>query len=110
MQLPLQRLPEIKTPMPIDEVHARLARLNGWTLEGHIIRKIYTLNSYMAGLAFATAIGTICEGMHHHPESLLITWGKVTVSFTTHSAGDALTSNDFDVAEAIDLLPYRKPA
>ena len=61
----------------------------------------------MAGLAFASAIGTVCEARNHHPD-MTIGWRKVTVSFTTHDAGSQLTDKDFDAAEAIDALGYPK--
>ncbi|GAB4574994.1 MAG: 4a-hydroxytetrahydrobiopterin dehydratase [Anaerolineae bacterium] len=96
-------------PLSEPEIVARLARLPGWTREGSVIRKTYAMESYPAGLAFAAAVGTICEGFDHHPDTLCIGWKKVEVSFTTHSAGNALTALDFEVAEAIEALPYRKP-
>lgn len=96
-------------PLNDTQIQARLARLPGWERQGNLIRKTFAMSSYPAGLAFAAAIGTICEGFDHHPESLCIGWKKVEVSFTTHSAGDALTALDFDVAEAIERLPYRRP-
>jgi 4a-hydroxytetrahydrobiopterin dehydratase len=99
-----------RTPLSESEIAARLAALPGWQRDGGVIRKTYRLDSYSAGLAFAAAIGTICEGFDHHPDSLCIGWKKVEVRFTTHSAGDALTALDFDVAEVVEHLPYRKPA
>jgi 4a-hydroxytetrahydrobiopterin dehydratase len=96
---------------PLDEttINARLANLPGWERDGGVIRKTYPMESYIAGAAFASAIGTICEGFDHHPDSLCIGWKQVAVSFTTHSAGDRLTELDFAAAEAIEALPYRKP-
>ncbi len=91
------------------QIAERLAGLPGWTRDGGIIRKTYTLDSYPAGLAFASAIGTIGEGFDHHPDSLCIGWKKVDVSFTTHSAGRQLTTLDFAAAAAIEALPYRRP-
>ena len=40
--------------------------------------------------------------MGHHPD-LAISWSKVTVSITTHSAG-GLTGADFELAGRIDAL------
>ncbi|MBN2471338.1 MAG: 4a-hydroxytetrahydrobiopterin dehydratase [Anaerolineae bacterium] len=100
---------ESNTPLPESEIARRLAALPGWERDGSIIRKTYRMSSYPAGLAFASAIGTICEGFDHHPDQLCIGWQQVEVSFTTHSAGDALTALDFEVAAAIEALPYRRP-
>ena len=68
------------------EIVEGLARLNDWERDGDKLTKTFQLDSYMAGLALATAIGTVCEGLDHHPD-LLIGWRKVTVSLTTHDAG-----------------------
>lgn len=98
-----------RTALDEATIAARLASLPGWTRDGGLISKTFTLESYIAGVAFAAAVGTICEGLDHHPEQLCIGWQKVTVSFTTHSAGDALTALDFDTADSIEALPLRQP-
>ncbi len=83
----------------------RLEKLNSWQRDGDRISKTFELANYTAGLAFATAVGTIAEGFDHHPD-MHIGYKKVTVSFTTHSAGSKITEKDFQVAEAIEQLPY----
>ncbi len=94
-----------RTPLNDAEILERLSKLDGWERTGDQITKIFQLDSYLAGLAFATTIGTIAEGFDHHPD-LHIGWRKVTVSFTTHDAGNKLTKIDFDIAESIDAIPY----
>ncbi len=89
------------------QITERLSKLSGWQRRDGSISKSFRLDSYMAGLAFACAIGTVCEARNHHPE-MSIGWRKVSVSFTTHDAGDQLTASDFDAAEAIDALGYPK--
>ncbi|RMF80292.1 MAG: 4a-hydroxytetrahydrobiopterin dehydratase [Chloroflexi bacterium] len=92
-------------PLGEAEITERLAQLPGWERDGDRITKTWQLDSYMAGLAFATAIGTIAEGFDHHPD-LHIGWRKVTATFTTHDAGNKLSYKDFDVAAAIEALRY----
>jgi 4a-hydroxytetrahydrobiopterin dehydratase len=86
-----------------------LAKLPGWERDGDKIRKLYKLDTYLAGLAFASAVGTIAEGLDHHPD-ILIGWRKVTVSFSTHSAGNKISQKDLDAAAAIESLPYKPTA
>lgn len=93
------------TALSAAEISERLAALPGWVADGGVITKTYTLDSYLAGLALATAIGTVCEGLDHHP-NLYVGYKKVLVSFTTHSAGNQLTTKDFDAAAAIERLGY----
>lgn len=90
-----------------DEIAAQLAALQGWQRDDDTIYKTFQLETYLAGLAFASAVGAICEGLDHHPD-MLIGWCKVTVSFTTHSAGDKLTARDFRAAHAIERIGYPK--
>lgn len=84
-----------------------LTQLNGWERDGDTLTRTFKFDSYMAGLAFASAAGTIAEGMDHHPD-MVIGWRKVTVSFTTHDAGSKITQKDVDAAAKIDALGYPK--
>lgn len=96
------------TPLSEDQIVQHLSTLPGWERDGGLITKTYQLDTYMTGLAFAAAVGTVCEGLGHHPD-LFIGWKKVKVSFTTHDAGNALTEKDFKAAAAIEALNYPKP-
>lgn len=91
------------------EIIERLQSLNGWERDGDHIKKTFKLDSYLAGLALATAIGTVCEGLDHHPD-MMIGWRKVEVSFTTHDAGTKLSAKDFQAAEQIEALGYPRKA
>lgn len=87
------------------EIARRLRQMHGWERDGDRIVKTFKLDSYLAGLALVAAVGTVCEGLDHHPD-ILIGWRKVTVSFTTHAAGDKLSAKDFDAALKVDALGY----
>jgi 4a-hydroxytetrahydrobiopterin dehydratase len=88
------------------DVTKGLGKLPGWERDGDKIKKLYKLDTYLAGLAFASAVGVIAEGLDHHPD-MLVAWRKVTVTFSTHSAGSKITQNDLDAAAAIESLPYK---
>ncbi len=89
------------------EINASLAKLNGWARDGDELTKEFRFDNYLSGLAFASSVGVIAEGLNHHPD-LFIGWRRVSVSFTTHDAGSKLTSKDFAAAVAIDALGYPK--
>jgi 4a-hydroxytetrahydrobiopterin dehydratase len=95
-------------PLSDADVTAGLSKLPGWERDGDKIKKRYQFDSYLAGLAFASAVAVIAEGLDHHPD-MLVSWRKVTVSYNSHSAGNKITQNDLDAAAAIEALPY-KPA
>ena len=87
------------------EINAGLAELNGWARDGGELVKEFRFDSYLAGLAFTSAVGVIAEGLNHHPD-MSVGWRRVQVSFTTHDAGSKLTTKDFTAAAAIDGLGY----
>jgi 4a-hydroxytetrahydrobiopterin dehydratase len=89
-----------------DQISRALEKLPGWKRDGDKITKTYQFESYIAGLAFATAAGMVADGKDHHPD-MSIGWKKVTVSFMTHDAGNKITTNDVEVAEAVEALGYK---
>ena len=95
-------------PLSDAEIGSRLEALPGWEREGDVISKTYRLDTYLAGLAFASAVGTLAEAQDHHPE-LIIGWRRVTVRYNTHDAGDKITARDFRAAAAIEALGYPRP-
>lgn len=100
------KTPTARKPMTDEAIAKALKPLHGWTHEGDVIKKTYKFSTYLAGLAFATTVGTLAEGFDHHPD-ILIKWRKVTVSFSTHDAGDKVTPTDIKVAEAIEALSFK---
>jgi 4a-hydroxytetrahydrobiopterin dehydratase len=84
-----------------DEVKARLARLDGWALEGSQIRRQYIFDGFASAMAFVVRVGFDAEAADHHPDILISNYKKVTLTFTTHSAG-GLTEKDFTAAGQAD--------
>jgi 4a-hydroxytetrahydrobiopterin dehydratase len=95
------------TPLTENEINTGLAALSGWERNGDSITKTYKFDSYAAGLAFASAAGIVADGKDHHPD-ILIGWKKVTLTFTTHDAGNKLSQKDIDTAAAIEALGFPK--
>jgi len=89
------------------EIIEGLSDLKNWERVGDTIIKTFKFDRYLDGLAFASTVGVIAEGLDHHPD-MTIGWRKVTVSFTTHDAGHKLSAKDFAAAQAIDAVGYPK--
>ena len=87
------------------EISAGLETLNNWTRDGDALVKAFNFDSYLAGVAFAASVGVVAEGLDHHPD-MTIGWRRVTVSFTTHDAGNQLSAKDLAAAAAVDALGY----
>lgn len=82
------------------ELRAALEGLPGWSAEAQAISRTYTCASFPEAMAFAGRIAEYAESVDHHPD-LLISYRKVTVTWSTHSAG-GVTQKDVDAARATD--------
>jgi len=56
----------------------------------------------MGAVRFVDRIAPLAESEGHHPD-LRVSWGRVVVELTTHSAG-GLTAKDFKLASLIEKL------
>ena len=86
-----------------DQVSAKLAERKGWSRDGEGIRREYILDGFASAIAFIVRIGFDAEAADHHPDILLSRYKRVTLTFTTHSAG-GLTEKDFAGAAAADAV------
>jgi len=84
-------------------IDALLNDVPGWTAVDGIVYREYTLADYRATIAFVNAVAAIAEQQDHHPE-MIIGYTTCRVTFSTHSAGGALTENDFICAAKIDAV------
>jgi 4a-hydroxytetrahydrobiopterin dehydratase len=83
-----------------EEATRRLAGLEGWRLEGDALVKQFTFAGFPEAVAFVNRLVPGAETADHHPD-ITINYKRVTLSYTTHSAG-GLTANDFDGATMAD--------
>jgi 4a-hydroxytetrahydrobiopterin dehydratase len=89
--------------MSADEVEAALEKLPGWTKDGDAIRRQFVFDGFASAIAFVVRVGFDAEAADHHPDVLISNYKKVTLTFTTHSAG-GLTKKDFAAAEKADAV------
>ena len=82
------------------EIDDELVKCDGWSRRGDTIVKEFDRGDFAGSVDFVNAIAPSAEDMNHHPD-LEISWSKVKVSITTHSAG-GLTLNDFELARKVD--------
>ena len=85
-----------------DEAKQRLQALPGWTLEGNAIRRQFTFGGFPEAVSFVVRLGFAAESVDHHPD-ILINYKRVTLTYSTHSAG-GLTEKDFAGAQEADRL------
>jgi 4a-hydroxytetrahydrobiopterin dehydratase len=90
------------------QIAERLAALPGWYFEDGWIRRVYKTDGWPTTLMLVNAIGYLAEAAYHHPD-LSVTWGRVTVKLSTHSAG-GITDKDFELARRIEDAALWRPS
>ena len=90
------------------QIAERLRDLPGWFYEDNWIRRVYKTDGWPTTLMLVNAIGYLAEAAYHHPD-LSVTWGRVTVKLSTHSAG-GITDKDFSLARKIEEVALWRPA
>ncbi len=79
------------------------ALLTSWTeLDGRL-RRDFEFNDFSEAFAFMTRVAMLAEQHGHHPD-WSNTYNRVSVSLTTHDAGNTVTEADRRIAADIDDL------
>ena len=89
------------------EIAQKLKDLTGWYFEDGWIRRVYKTDGWPTTLMLVNAIGYLSEAAYHHPD-LSVTWGRITVKLSTHSAG-GITGKDFELARKIEDFALWRP-
>lgn len=84
-----------------------LKALPAWRAEGKEITRTYETEGWGTTLLLVNAIGFVAEAADHHPD-LGVSWAKVTVRLSTHSAG-GITDKDLALAHEIERLACWRP-
>jgi 4a-hydroxytetrahydrobiopterin dehydratase len=91
--------------IPHDEARQLMQNLPGWQLDGETLRRQFTFPGFADAIAFVVRLAFDAEAADHHPD-ILVQYKRVTLGFTTHSAG-GLTKRDFEGARTADALASR---
>ena len=93
-------------PLTDAEIEALSAQLPEWTVTSQDavprLTRSFRVPDFATALQCANRIGAIAEETNHHP-LIVIEWGRVTVSWWTHTIG-GLHRNDFIMAARTDSL------
>jgi len=87
------------------DARTRLQNLPGWELDGDAIRRKLTFAGFAEAMAFIVRLAFVAEAADHHPD-ILVSYKRVTLTYSTHSEG-GLTAKDFDGAAAASDLAGR---
>ena len=86
-----------------EEIAAELGRTADWELAGNQITRTSVLDGFADAMLYAGAVAHLAQAANHHPD-IAVSWNKVTLTLSTHSAG-GLTEADFALARQISALP-----
>ncbi len=76
----------------------KMIEVNGITQ----LQRVFPFNNFADALAFTNKVGALAESAGHHP-ALLTEWGRVTVTWWTHSVG-GVDTKDYSMAAETDKL------
>jgi len=79
-----------------------------WSIAKNRLTRTYRTANWKSTIMVVNAIGHLAEVAWHHPE-LAISYNKVVVTLTTHSAG-AITDKDYALAQKIESYVHWQPA
>jgi 4a-hydroxytetrahydrobiopterin dehydratase len=80
--------------LPDHEMGLLLHQVGGWSAAGGKLERCFPLRDFHETMAFVNALAWMIHQQDHHPD-LEVGYNKVVVRYCTHSAGGALTENDF---------------
>src|SRR5947208_17005048 len=90
-----------------EEIAAQLAAVPAWERQDDSIVTTVTRTDFRDALLYLGAVAYLAEAAGHHPD-IAISWNKVTLTLSTHSAG-GLTGADFALAGQISRLAWARP-
>jgi 4a-hydroxytetrahydrobiopterin dehydratase len=79
-----------------------MASTSDWPEVDGALERTFELPSFPEAIAFVNRLAELAEGENHHPD-IAISYRKVTVRWTTHSAG-GITDRDRELAARTDTI------
>jgi 4a-hydroxytetrahydrobiopterin dehydratase len=75
-------------------IAALLPQVPGWTIVDGQLRRNFAFRDYHETIKFVNTLAEMVHQENHHP-ALAVTYQHCVVSYQTHSAGGAISQNDF---------------
>lgn len=77
--------------------------MGGWVETDGSLRREFEFADFSEAFAFMTRVAMLAEQANHHPEWSNV-YHRVSITLTTHDAGNTVTDADRALAAAIDRL------
>jgi 4a-hydroxytetrahydrobiopterin dehydratase len=85
------------------DINALLPQVPGWTVQDGKLRRDFKLRDYHETIRFVNSLAEMVHQQNHHP-ALTVTYQHCVVAYNTHSAGGAISLNDFICAARADTI------
>jgi 4a-hydroxytetrahydrobiopterin dehydratase len=72
-----------------------------WKTANDSLVREFEFKDFKEAFAFITKVALLAEQKDHHPEIRNV-YNRVTLSFSTHDAGNIITDKDREMAKLID--------
>ena len=84
-------------------IYESTENVSGWKNDGESLTGEFKFKSFASARQFINQIATESESQNHHPK---IEWmfDKVTLTLSTHDAGDVVTEKDINLANLINEI------
>jgi 4a-hydroxytetrahydrobiopterin dehydratase len=86
-----------------DVIDALLLEVPGWSVQENQLVRSFEFNNYHETIEFVNALAYMIHAQDHHPE-LTVRYRHCIAAFTTHSAGNAISMNDFICAAKANAI------
>jgi 4a-hydroxytetrahydrobiopterin dehydratase len=74
-----------------------------WKEENNTLTRAFEFRNFVEAFAFMTKVAFEAEKMNHHPDWSNV-YNKVSISLSTHDAGNTVTDKDRKLAAKIDKI------
>jgi 4a-hydroxytetrahydrobiopterin dehydratase len=92
-----------RDPLSDSELADAVASLTRWTVTDGALTTTVKAADFSEAFAFMTRVAMLAEASNHHPEWSNV-YHRVSITLTTHDAGNTVTKADRRLAAAIDQL------
>lgn len=90
-------------PLSEKQIQDELNNLKEWKFKDDKIHREFSFSDFKTALSFIVRVGFDAEDQVHHPEIFNV-YNTVSISLSTHDAGDKVTEKDIKLAKAIDAI------
>jgi 4a-hydroxytetrahydrobiopterin dehydratase len=84
-------------------IDAQLPEVPGWAIEDGFLRRDFKFRDYHETIKFVNSLAEMTHQENHHP-TLTVTYQHCVVGYHTHSAGGAISQNDFICAAKANAI------